>query len=145
MDQLEKRLRARATETEEQILKRLQNAQAEIKQGQSSSIFDHILYNDNLEDCYESLKKLLGLDGNVTASPKSSIKGVDLPMDLSISKIDQKVIINCGNPELKTASKNLIVMDLSSLKGGAPGRTRGLDFYAIDSFSDGLNGFNQLR
>ena len=28
-------------------------------------------------------------------------KGVDLPMDLSISKIDQKVIINCWNPELK--------------------------------------------
>ncbi|KAE8098806.1 hypothetical protein FH972_016843 [Carpinus fangiana] len=145
MEELEKRLRARGTETEEQILKRLRNAQAEIEQGQLSGIFDHILYNDNLEDCYESLKKLLGLDGNVIASPKSSIKGVDLPMDLSLSKIDQKVIINCGNPELKTASKNLIVMDLSSLKGGAPGRTRGLDFYAIDSFSDCLNGFNQLR
>lgn len=37
-----------------------------------------------------------------------------------------------------------IVLDLSSLKGGAPGRTRGLDFYAIDSFSDDFNGFNQL-
>lgn len=144
MEELEKRLRARGTETEEQILKRLQNAQAEIKQGQSSDIFNHFLYNDNLEDCYESLKKLLGLDGNVTASPKSSTKGVDIPMDLSISKIDQKVIINCGNPDLKTASKNLIVLDLSSLKGGAPGRTRGLDFYAIDSFSDDFNGFNQL-
>lgn len=144
MDELEKRLRARKTETEEQILKRLRNAQAEIEQGKSSGIFDHILYNDNLEECYENLKKLLGLDGNVTATPKSSPKRVDLPMDLSISKIDNKIIVNCGSPELKTASKNMIVLDLSSLKGGAPGRTRGLNVYAIDSFSDGLNGFNQL-
>lgn len=46
----------RGTETEEQILKRLRNARAEIEQGQSSNIFDHMLYNDNLEECYESLK-----------------------------------------------------------------------------------------
>ncbi|KAK9986743.1 hypothetical protein SO802_031694 [Lithocarpus litseifolius] len=144
MEELEKRLRARGTETEEQILKRLRNAQAEMEQGKSSGIFDHILYNDNLEECYENLKELLGLDGNVTATPKSSPYGVDLPLDLSISKIDQKIIIERGSPELKTATKNLIVLDLSTLKGGAPGRTRGLNVYAIDSFSDELNGFNQL-
>jgi len=144
MEELEKRLRARGTETEEQILKRLRNAQAEMEQGKSSGIFDHILYNDNLEECYENLKKLLGLDGNVTATPKSSPYGVDLPLDLSISKIDQKIIINRGNPELKTATKDLIGLDLSTLKGGAPGRTRGLNVYAIDSISDELNGFNQL-
>lgn len=46
----------RGTETEEQVLKRLRNAKAEIEQGQSSDIFDHMLYNDNLEDCYKSLK-----------------------------------------------------------------------------------------
>lgn len=144
MEELEKRLRARGTETEEQILKRLRNAQAEMEQGKSSGIFDHILYNDNLEECYENLKELLGLDGNVTATPKSSPYGVDLPLDLSISKIDQKIIIKRGSPELKTATKNLIVLDLSTLKGGAPGRTRGLNVYAIDSLLDELNGFNQL-
>ncbi|XP_030927237.1 guanylate kinase 2 [Quercus lobata] len=144
MEELEKRLRARGTETEEQILKRLRNAQAEMEQGKSSGIFDHFLYNDNLEECYENLKELLGLDGNVTAAPKSSPYGVDLPLDLSISKIDQKIIINRGNPELKTATKDLIGLDLSTLKGGAPRRTRGLNVYAIDSFSDELNGFNQL-
>lgn len=144
MEELEKRLRARGTETEEQILKRLLNAQAEMEQGKSPGIFDHFLYNDNLEECYENLKELLGLDGNVTATPKSSPYGVDLPLDLSISKIDQKIIINRGNPELKTATKDLIGLDLSTLKGGAPGRTRGLNVYAIDSFSDELNGFNQL-
>ncbi|KAM4079544.1 hypothetical protein ACJW30_09G124100 [Castanea mollissima] len=144
MEELEKRLRARGTETEEQILKRLRNARAEMEQGKSSGIFDHILYNDNLEECYENLKELLGLDGNVTATPKSSPYGVDLPLDSSISKIDQKIVIKRGSPELKTAPKNLIVLDLSTLKGGAPGRTRGLNVYAIDSFSDELNGFNQL-
>lgn len=46
----------RGTETEEQVLKRLKNAKAEIEQGQSSGIFDHMLYNDNLEECYKSLK-----------------------------------------------------------------------------------------
>jgi guanylate kinase len=49
----------RKTETEEQILKRLRNAQAEIEQGKSSGIFDHILYNDNLEECYENLKVIV--------------------------------------------------------------------------------------
>lgn len=143
MEELEKRLRSRGTETEEQILKRLRNAKTEMEQGHSSGIFDHILYNDNLDECYESLKKLLGLDGAAAATQRSAPQGIDLPTDHSVSKKDNKVIINCGTPELKKASKNLIVLDVSSLKGGAPGRTRGLDVYAIDSFSDGLNGINQ--
>lgn len=37
-----------------------------------------------------------------------------------------------------------IVLDLFTFKGGAPGRTRGLNVYAIESFSDDLNGSNQL-
>ncbi|KAG6771299.1 hypothetical protein POTOM_022647 [Populus tomentosa] len=143
MEELETRLRSRGTETEEQILKRLRNAKTEMEQGNSSGIFDHILYNDNLNECYESLKKLLGLDGAAAATQRSAPQGIDLPADHSVSKMDNKIIINCGTPELKKASKNLIVLDVSSLKGGAPGRTRGLDVYAIDSFSDGLNGINQ--
>ncbi|KAL9398386.1 hypothetical protein Peur_007347 [Populus x canadensis] len=143
MEELEKRLRSRGTETEEQILKRLRNAKTEMEQGHSSGIFEHILYNDNLDECYESLKKLLGLDGAAAATQRSAPQGIDLPTDHSVSKMDNKIIINCETPELKKASKNLIVLDVSSLKGGAPGRTRGLDVYAIDSFSDGLNGINQ--
>jgi guanylate kinase len=56
MKELEDRLRARGTETEEQIQKRLRNADAEIKAGKSSGIFEHKLYNDNLEECYKTLK-----------------------------------------------------------------------------------------
>ena len=35
------------------------------------------------------------------------------------------------------------MLDLSSLKGGAPGRSRGLEAYAIDSVSNGSNMMNQ--
>ncbi|XP_021893414.1 guanylate kinase 2 [Carica papaya] len=143
MNELEKRLRARGTETEEQILKRLRNAEAEIEQGKSSGIFDHILYNDNLEDCYENLKKILGLDRNMPVDD-SSPKGIDLPEEHSVSKLDNKILINCGTSELGKASKNLIVLDVSSPSGGAPGRTRGLKVYSVDSFSDGLNGIDSL-
>ncbi|KAH8485596.1 hypothetical protein H0E87_027145 [Populus deltoides] len=143
MEELETRLRSRRTETEEQILNRLQNAEVEMKQGKSSGIFDHILYNDNLDDCYESLKKLLGIDGAAAATQISAPQGIDLPADHSVSKMDNKIIINYGTPELEKTSKSLIVLDVSSLKGGAPGRTRGLDVYATDSFSDDLNGINQ--
>ncbi|KAH7512467.1 hypothetical protein FEM48_Zijuj12G0093800 [Ziziphus jujuba var. spinosa] len=182
MAELEKRLRARGTETEEQILKRLRNAKAEIEQGLSSGIFDHILLNENLEECYASLKvpfpasrfifvpsfpryqmiafllkadifssnnfnfmqKLLGLDETVYTFPESTPKAVDLPTFHSISKIGNKVIINCRTPDLEKVSKNLIALDVSSIKGGAPGRTRGLDIYTMDSLLDGLDGNNQL-
>lgn len=133
MEELEKRLRDRGTETEEQILKRLRNAQAEIEQGKSSNIFDFILYNDNLEECYDRLKKLLGLDGFVATSPKLAPREINLPTDHSVSKIDDKIIISCISSGLDKESKNSIMLDVSSLKGGAPGRTRGLDFQIIGS------------
>nr|ABK95000.1 unknown [Populus trichocarpa] len=109
MEELETRLRSRRTETEEQILKRLQNAEVEMEQGKSSGIFDHILYNDNLDDCYESLKKLLGIDGAAAATQISAPQGIDLPADRSVSKMDNKIIINYGTPELEKASKSLLV------------------------------------
>ncbi|XP_027366673.1 guanylate kinase 2-like [Abrus precatorius] len=135
MEELEKRLRDRGTETEEQILKRLRNARDEIEQGKSSGIFDTILHNDKLEECYENLKKLLGLDGCVTPSPNSAAGEINLPIYHAVSTIDDKIVINSSG--LQKESNNRIMLDVSSLKGGAPGRTRGLDFQVIDSFSDG--------
>ena len=52
-------MRHRGTETEEQVQKRLRNAKAELEQGNSPGLFDHILVNDNLEACYERLKVIL--------------------------------------------------------------------------------------
>lgn len=51
----------RGTETEEQVQKRLRNARAELEQGKSSDLFDHILVNDDLETCYLSLKVIIVL------------------------------------------------------------------------------------
>lgn len=51
----------RGTEVEEQIQKRLRNAKAELEQGKSPGLFDHILVNDDLESCYEKLKVSLEL------------------------------------------------------------------------------------
>ncbi|KAM7263316.1 hypothetical protein ACFE04_000999 [Oxalis oulophora] len=145
MQELEGRLRSRGTETEEQIQKRLRNAKAEIEQGTSSGIFDHMLYNDNLEECYEDLKKILGLDGGAGVTQITSSRGIDLPEEYSLTKAENKIIINCGSSELEKAPKNLrMVLDLSVLKGGAPGRTRGLNLYAVDSFSDSLNDHTEL-
>ncbi|CAI9259568.1 unnamed protein product [Lactuca saligna] len=122
-EELEKRLRARGTETEEQIQKRLRNAKSELEQGKSSGLFDHVLVNDDLEACYERLKKILDLDGSSDATLKAQTKVFDLPMELSLSKINEKILINSGNDDRR------IVLDLSSMKGGAPGRTRGLCMY----------------
>ncbi|KAJ4969651.1 hypothetical protein NE237_002750 [Protea cynaroides] len=145
-EELEKRLRARGTETEEQVQKRLRNAKAEIEQGKSSDLFDHILINDDLEACYEKLKKLLGLDGFMEVTYPSSPKTMELlPIDHLVSEMDQKVLIQCGIPELGKTSKSLFILDASAIKGGAPGRTRGLNMYAIDPFADGLNGLKQLQ
>ncbi|KAF5737700.1 putative guanylate kinase [Tripterygium wilfordii] len=119
MEELEKRLRSRGTEAEEQVLKRLRNAEAEIEQGKSSCIFDHILYNDNLDECYKNLKKLLGLDGTTAPSHqqcKASLKsnGVDLQSDHTVSKADNKILITSGIPGSENASKNLSVLLLLS-------------------------------
>ncbi|KAF8396155.1 hypothetical protein HHK36_017768 [Tetracentron sinense] len=135
-EELETRLRGRGTETEEQVQKRLRNARVELEHATSPGLFDHLLVNDDLETCYESLKKLLGLDGSSEAIYHSSPMTVELPLRPSISEMDQKVLINCGTAELGKTSNSLIVLDVSSLKGGAPGRTRGLYMYALDPFAD---------
>ncbi|KAG5583558.1 hypothetical protein H5410_054185 [Solanum commersonii] len=144
-EELEKRLRARATETEEQIQNRLLNARAELEQGKSSGLFDHILVNDDLETCYEKLKNTLCLREAAKSAPKTIPESFNLSIEHPVSKIDQKLLINCGAAEHENASNNTYVLDLSLLKGGAPGRTRGLNMYAINPLTDDVNGNNQLH
>ncbi|KAK2975699.1 hypothetical protein RJ640_010758, partial [Escallonia rubra] len=139
-EELEKRLRARGTETEEQIQKRLRNARAELEQRNSPGLFDHILVNDNLDTCYQSLKKLLGLNEGVDTTQKSTHTMTDLAIDHSASNIDQKILITCSMAEQEKETRNLFVLDLSSIKGGAPLRTRGLKIYAADPSADCING-----
>ncbi|XP_078149987.1 guanylate kinase 1-like [Carex rostrata] len=123
-EELEKRLRDRGTETEEQVQKRLRNAKKEIEEGKEG-LFDHVLVNDDLESCYTNLKKLLGLDDNIQTRAAS----VDFktPSSFTISRDADKIFIESQyNTETRDGIPKRIVLDVSSLKGGAPGRTRGL-------------------
>lgn len=55
MDELEKRLRGRATDKEESILTRLANAQGELDYGMVPGNFDLVLTNDNLDKTFQAL------------------------------------------------------------------------------------------
>jgi len=59
MDELEKRLRDRSTESEEQITKRLKNAKGEIDYGLHPGNFEQVLVNDKLELTFSNLEHLL--------------------------------------------------------------------------------------
>ena len=55
LDELEKRLRGRGTETEESIKKRLANSAAEMKYGHEAGNFDRIFVNADLKNTFEEL------------------------------------------------------------------------------------------
>jgi guanylate kinase len=55
MEELEKRLRGRGTETEEAITKRLRNAAKELEYGQTAGNFDRIFVNADLNATFEEM------------------------------------------------------------------------------------------
>jgi len=59
MEELERRLRARQTETEETLQRRLKAAAAELQYGESPGNFDATIVNDNLDSAYEKLRSFL--------------------------------------------------------------------------------------
>jgi len=59
MEVLEARLRARGTETEESLAKRLGAAAAEMEYGEEKGNFDVIIINDDLEKAYEGLRDFI--------------------------------------------------------------------------------------
>eukprot|EP00274_Cyanoptyche_gloeocystis_P004603 CAMPEP_0196654080 /NCGR_PEP_ID=MMETSP1086-20130531/3753_1 /TAXON_ID=77921 /ORGANISM="Cyanoptyche gloeocystis , Strain SAG4.97" /LENGTH=321 /DNA_ID=CAMNT_0041985625 /DNA_START=66 /DNA_END=1031 /DNA_ORIENTATION=- len=59
VDELEKRLRSRATESEEQIKERLRNASAELEASKKPGLFDFVLVNNDLGEAYSELKKIV--------------------------------------------------------------------------------------
>ncbi|WVZ90392.1 hypothetical protein U9M48_036699 [Paspalum notatum var. saurae] len=134
-EELEKRLRARGTETEEQIQKRLRNARAELDQSNAPGLFDHLLVNDDLETCYENLKKLLSLDNDKEDSDSIFTKeGKETASYYIVSKVDSEILLQSETDEAKNGATSSLALDLSSLSGGAPGRTRGLKIRSINSF-----------
>ncbi|XP_045474697.1 guanylate kinase [Harmonia axyridis] len=59
---LEGRLRARKTETEESLRKRLDTAHVEMEYGMQPGNFDKIIVNDVLDEAYEELKQFLSVN-----------------------------------------------------------------------------------
>lgn len=60
LEELEKRLRARGTETEESLRKRLDTAKRELEYEKSViNAFDLVVINDDLEAAYSNLKKFI--------------------------------------------------------------------------------------
>ncbi|KAK9798951.1 hypothetical protein WJX73_008977 [Symbiochloris irregularis] len=73
MEELERRLRGRNTESTEQVEARLANAKAEIASIQESELYDYILCNDNLDFAFQQLtniaqRALAGQTGNGVGS-----------------------------------------------------------------------------
>ncbi|KAK9664342.1 hypothetical protein RND81_14G034800 [Saponaria officinalis] len=128
-EDLEKRLRSRGTETEEHIQKRLRNAKGELEQGKSPGLFDHILVNDDLEACYKILKNLLCLN-EVTDHLAPRPKG-GFPALHSVTKVGSKLYLHAAAVDGGNAPHHSFVLDVGSLIGGAPGRTRGLELHPI--------------
>jgi hypothetical protein len=55
MESLEKRLRGRGTENEEQMQTRLGNAAKELEYGQTPGNFDRVFVNNDLEECFAEM------------------------------------------------------------------------------------------
>ncbi len=64
MEELERRLRGRGTETEDNLSKRLAQAKKELEYSQEPGAHDKIVVNDDLELAYDALKKWVVDDGN---------------------------------------------------------------------------------
>ncbi|XP_045140582.1 guanylate kinase [Echinops telfairi] len=59
LEVLEQRLRARNTETEDSLIKRLTTAKADMESSKEPGLFDLVIINDNLDKAYSTLKEAL--------------------------------------------------------------------------------------
>ncbi|XP_064386988.1 guanylate kinase-like isoform X2 [Halichondria panicea] len=74
IEALEERLRARQTETEESLEKRLTIAREELDYAEGPGVFDYVVMNDKLETAYETfigvIKKVVNLDKDEGSTPQ---------------------------------------------------------------------------
>ncbi|KAI5083071.1 hypothetical protein GOP47_0002814 [Adiantum capillus-veneris] len=134
LEQLERRLRGRGTETEEQIQKRLKNARVELEHGKDCLLFDHYVVNDNLEECYLELKGVLRLE-RVDSEGKQN--GFDNQVSLK-PRYGHSATVICENVFIfggvgMDVDSAITIIDTSTLVGGAPGQTTRLRVSSHDS------------
>lgn len=81
MEELEQRLRGRATDSEEQITTRLRNAQEEVESMKEQGLYDYIIVNNDLEEATKQLsvvaqRALAGEAGGPEGSSSAGVAGV---------------------------------------------------------------------
>lgn len=59
LEVLEKRLRGRATDSEDAVLKRLAQAEKEMEYSKTEGVHDRIVVNDDLEKAYQEVKEFI--------------------------------------------------------------------------------------
>ncbi|XP_028328819.1 guanylate kinase-like isoform X1 [Gouania willdenowi] len=79
LEELEKRLRGRQTDSEESIQKRLSAARGELEYSQQKDTFDHKIINDDLDKAYAELKDVLQEEINVVTTKNESLKNAAAP------------------------------------------------------------------
>jgi guanylate kinase len=78
IEELERRLRGRQTDSDEVIVRRIARAREEMEYAKKTNEFwDAILVNDNIDNCYDSLVELVGRKFQLV-SPVGSPKGSKL-------------------------------------------------------------------
>jgi len=90
MEELEKRLRGRGTETEDKIQKRLTNAKGELAYADETdgSNYDYILVNNELQECYTQLKTVI--QGHLRAVQSAAAAKVEAEKEAMIARMEQK-------------------------------------------------------
>jgi len=71
MDELEKRLKARSTETEESLKLRMENARKETEFATNQGKYQHIIYNGDLEIAVAELKGIMEKYSSFKSSTQS--------------------------------------------------------------------------
>lgn len=59
MEELERRLRGRGTETDESVNKRLEQAKKEIEFSEVDGVHDRVVVNKDLDDAYQELEAFI--------------------------------------------------------------------------------------
>ena len=103
MEELERRLRGRGTESEDAVLKRLENARKEMAKKDVEGFFDAVIVNDDVDKAYEALKSVIAAHVETGASSASSRDAVLKygPSAFAIAcaiAIAARVFINKGGP-----------------------------------------------
>lgn len=101
MEELERRLRGRGTETEDAVLKRLENARTEMAKKDVDGFFDAVIVNDDVDKAYEALKAVIAAHVDVAgagaAAPLAKFGPAAFGIACAIA-IAARVFMNKGGP-----------------------------------------------